>query len=141
MSGFLRRGDVCAVGDCDAAVHSRGWCQRHYLRWWKHGDPLTLAAKGPKGPRAADVGYVAAHDRVRSARGLASDFGCSGAGCDRQSRDWAYVSGSESDDQARTDELGRKFSLDVSRYVPLCRPCHKGMDALGVFGSGGRGEG
>lgn len=22
------------------AVNSRGYCNRHYLRWWRHGDPL-----------------------------------------------------------------------------------------------------
>ena len=31
----------CAIDGCDRrAANSRGWCQRHYLRWWRYGDPL-----------------------------------------------------------------------------------------------------
>lgn len=31
----------CSVGDCDNPVKARGWCNKHYLRWWFHGDPLA----------------------------------------------------------------------------------------------------
>jgi hypothetical protein len=31
----------CAVVGCDKPIrNSRGWCQAHYLRWWRYGDPL-----------------------------------------------------------------------------------------------------
>ena len=33
---------VCAVDDCDRGATSRGWCDKHYQRWRKHGDPLKL---------------------------------------------------------------------------------------------------
>jgi hypothetical protein len=33
---------ACSVGDCDASTYSRGYCTRHYQRWRKHGDPLTV---------------------------------------------------------------------------------------------------
>lgn len=32
-------GDVCAIKDCGGARHLRGWCNRHYKRWQRHGDP------------------------------------------------------------------------------------------------------
>lgn len=32
---------VCKIDDCgNPPVNRRGWCQKHYLRWWRHGDPL-----------------------------------------------------------------------------------------------------
>lgn len=30
---------VCVVDDCDKPVRSRGWCQKHYLRWYNYGEP------------------------------------------------------------------------------------------------------
>ena len=41
----LVRGDdvpdrTCSIEGCDNAHYSRGWCQRHYGRWYRNGDPL-----------------------------------------------------------------------------------------------------
>lgn len=33
---------TCSVSDCGKLVLARGWCNRHYTRWRKHGDPMTL---------------------------------------------------------------------------------------------------
>lgn len=30
----------CSVDGCSKPHKSRGWCNAHYLRWLKHGDPL-----------------------------------------------------------------------------------------------------
>jgi len=47
---------MCSVVDCDNKVLARGWCRKHYLRWWKHGDPLEVKVyeqpKGMKSPNA-----------------------------------------------------------------------------------------
>lgn len=32
---------TCAVQDCERHARTRGWCQTHYYRWYKHGDPMT----------------------------------------------------------------------------------------------------
>ena len=43
---------TCSVEDCEKPTRTRGWCNRHYQRWLKHGDPLaTLAYRD--GPEAA----------------------------------------------------------------------------------------
>lgn len=30
---------TCALEGCMRRVFSREWCQMHYVRWWRHGDP------------------------------------------------------------------------------------------------------
>ena len=32
---------TCSVDICDGSVSKRGWCNRHYLRWYRHGHPLA----------------------------------------------------------------------------------------------------
>lgn len=31
---------TCSIPECDRVVMARGWCSRHYQRWFRHGDPL-----------------------------------------------------------------------------------------------------
>lgn len=31
---------LCSIDDCSSQVRARGWCQKHYRRWQRHGDPL-----------------------------------------------------------------------------------------------------
>lgn len=31
---------ICSIPDCNEQVLARGWCRKHYSRWWYHGDPL-----------------------------------------------------------------------------------------------------
>lgn len=34
---------MTSCSECDKpAVNSRGWCNTHYMRWWKHGDPSIV---------------------------------------------------------------------------------------------------
>lgn len=32
---------TCVLDGCVGPVLARGWCSKHYQRWWKYGDPLT----------------------------------------------------------------------------------------------------
>jgi 5-methylcytosine-specific restriction endonuclease McrA len=32
---------LCAIENCGRLVSKREWCNRHYLRWRRHGDPLA----------------------------------------------------------------------------------------------------
>lgn len=45
MRGFAREEqqlkEVCSVEGCERAVHSRGWCQKHYAKWDKYGNPTA----------------------------------------------------------------------------------------------------
>lgn len=35
----------CTIAGCDRPVSSRTWCQAHYTRWRRHGDPLVGRTK------------------------------------------------------------------------------------------------
>lgn len=38
----LREKAICSVAGCWTPARARGWCQAHYMRWYKTGDPLLL---------------------------------------------------------------------------------------------------
>lgn len=33
---------TCSINGCENPVKSRGWCRKHYLRWYKTGDPEKI---------------------------------------------------------------------------------------------------
>lgn len=33
---------MCKIDGCKREVEARGWCRKHYSRWWNHGDPETV---------------------------------------------------------------------------------------------------
>lgn len=38
--------DICAVPQCQEPVRGHGWCNKHYLRWRRTGDPLGTRPTG-----------------------------------------------------------------------------------------------
>lgn len=57
---------ICTVAECDRTVKSRTFCDMHYKRFMKHGDPTALnySRRDPAGCSAIDC------DRTVLARGL-----------------------------------------------------------------------
>ena len=33
---------ICSIDDCERPTVARGWCDKHYRRWKRHGDPASL---------------------------------------------------------------------------------------------------
>lgn len=53
----LNAGRVCQAEGCDEQVYQRDYCQIHYGRWWRHGDPLVrLKFPGDTKPRCSVEG-------------------------------------------------------------------------------------
>jgi HNH endonuclease len=61
LHGLHPSPSACAVQDCDRPWHCRDWCNLHYQRVLRYGDPLGAAPPRPStGPKYADgyFGYV-----------------------------------------------------------------------------------
>ncbi len=37
---------TCSIDGCDGDPIARGWCQKHYGRWYNQGDPEKLVGRG-----------------------------------------------------------------------------------------------
>jgi hypothetical protein len=71
-----------------------------------------------------DITYRGLHKRIRSQRGLPSDYTCP---CGEMARQWAYQwdKGCESENLSPT---GVAYCPHVEHYAPLCVACHKALD-------------
>ena len=129
---------VCSIEGCSrpAKYVKTGWCQTHYHRWWRQGDPNRVAQqRGATGVDAVSwrgdrVTYYGAHDRVRRTRGPARAQMCSG--CGGSAEQWAY---DHQDPAELADTIVNNrgtqvvtYSPDPSHYIPLCRGCHVRFD-------------
>lgn len=120
---------TCTIDGCDRPYRCKGLCSLHYDRLRRHGDPLEA------GVDRSNVGYYAAHQRVWNAWGKATEHSC--AQCDAPAQEWAYDhSDPEEQREARTSQSGLTrtlpYSLDVNRYLPMCKPCHSRFDAMAM---------
>lgn len=68
------------------------------------------------------VTYSQAHLRLKTDRGRASNYSC--IRCQEQAQEWAYMGGCPKE----LTGLDKKYSLDQSRYQPMCVPCHRRHD-------------
>jgi hypothetical protein len=41
VRGVVVNDRTCSVAGCGSPVNARGWCNAHYLKWLKYGDPLS----------------------------------------------------------------------------------------------------
>lgn len=67
---------VCEIEACEKPVRTAAasWCNMHYIRWWRHGDPSAVVAqkdrhRRPPGPTdPADVQRFQSHCELRVTR-------------------------------------------------------------------------
>lgn len=43
LTDFHKTGEMrtCKIDHCNLPSRSRGWCEKHYVRWYRHGSPHT----------------------------------------------------------------------------------------------------
>lgn len=128
---------VCIIDGCTKPdVGRHGYCNKHYSRKIRNGDPeLLLGGPTPKrGPdngmwRGDQIGYGAAHDRVKRIHGSASQHKC--ADCPAQAAHWSY--NHDDPDELRAPQGA--YSHKADHYSPRCVPCHKRFDLERVGGT------
>lgn len=103
-AGDLNRGNVASCGD--RAVHQR----------------------------RDDIGYPAAHERVRADRGLVQTHSC--VDCGRPAQHWSYNHTDEAERLATgLSKNPIAYSVDPLHYSPRCVRCHKRFDLARADGT------
>ena len=75
-------------------------------------------ARRPLLPKSNSYGAV--HSR------LPSHYGLRCVRCERPAQEWAY---DHADPRELISDRGRPYSADPRHYFPMCRSCHRSMDA------------
>lgn len=121
---------ACSIPGCEKTARNNAagsMCKMHYERTRKHGDAGPVESL----IGTDDITYCGAHDRVKYARGKASEYDC--VHCGGKAAEWAYTRTCPRE-RWELKELpsGSKrevpYSPDPDRYIPLCRPCHIKFD-------------
>lgn len=116
----------CAIEGCERPYYGRGFCNMHWQRWRDFGDPEYISPPAVRERHGFwigdDAGYLAVHKRLHRWRGPADQFKCEQ--CGEQARDWSY----DHTDPDQRYESGKPYSIDLTRYVPLCISCHRILD-------------
>lgn len=122
----------CTIKKCGKPHRARGYCQMHYKRLLRNGDPMVVQREWGHGNLAKVVGYTPAHQRVRKLRGRAAEHLC--AHCGAPANDWAYNYEDPSplveDVQIRDTIVPMVYSLNPDCYIPLCHSCHRNFDRV-----------
>ena len=110
----------CAVDACDRPARGlQPYCFSHYDFLRRTGTPPTHQL----GTLRKITTYAGVHNRLLLDRGKASNHAC--ITCRAPAVDWAYNNKSENE---LTDESGRRYSVNINDYDPMCRQCHCRLD-------------
>ena len=113
---------ICKIDRCGNPAKKRGWCNAHYLRWWKYGNPLS---GGPSPRRGWPLDRILSAEVARAKR---LENGCLIASCGRDGRGYplVYVDG-RSEKLSRLvleKKLGRKLKKgELARHTCDIRAC------------------
>lgn len=154
--------NTCKVDGCIIHASKRGMCNKHYLRWWKHGDPnheppniTACRVDGcTKATRSRSIDLCEMHYcrirrngdpltikdtrrpdalyRAAHAR-VARDRGKAKTHqCVDCGRQAQHWSYTHTDPDALTSDTGQPYSLSPEHYSPRCARCHAIFDGTGA---------
>lgn len=127
-----RRGPrPCAVQECETVIPNGTYCAKHQARLDRNGNPLALKPNPPSGPRNGwwkgdDIGYGAAHDRIRRSRGPADHCVL----CHTKKGPYEWALNKDSPRVRICDTTDLPFSPDPNDYASLCASCHRTYDLM-----------
>lgn len=151
---------ICSVDDCPSAAKKRGWCGKHYLRWYKYGDPTTLLPRFDdcqidgcdKKPRSSRAGLCEMHYMRNHRHGdphmvvdtrketclyrgahlrIARERGKADQfPCLDCGRQAAQWSYNHEDANEMLSSGGQPYSMNVMNYDPRCVSCHMIFDEV-----------
>lgn len=108
----------CSIEGCEREPTARGWCRRHYQRWFRHGSTDL--------PQPRDPTYSTVHRQLRRTKGRASDYPC--VGCGEQAAEWAYDHLDPNERTGLVHGVPRPYSANLDHYAPMCKTCHWRFD-------------
>lgn len=127
VQGYRLYLQTCNMDECERPqASSYGLCELHVTRYRVWGDPYyNDLGRGPENHMwlGDNIGYAAAHSRVRRLYGSPSEHEC--CDCGGPAADWAY---DHTDPDEKFTTQGWPYSTDISTYVPLCKKCHVAFD-------------
>jgi len=123
---------TCEIEGCENSHQARGWCNKHYIRWTRNGDPLITRKRGYE--RKKEVTYVTRHQRLYYDYGKASDHDCF-LGF-HKADEWAFVKDwCPEDELIETlwkDQRGKErliyYSMNDAHYITMCSRHHLMLD-------------
>lgn len=124
---------ACSIKGCGRDTSARGWCKKHYMCWYRYGDPEIVYPNVGNGAdnsnwHGIEVTYTGAHARVKALWGPARNYFC--IDCNNTAAQWAY-DGTDYK-QLWTEPEGRKPAMAYSAYpefyMPMCSSCHHRRD-------------
>lgn len=123
MTKYMRNsGHGCSVDGCPRAAERKGWCERHYRRAYRNGDPV---ARPPRTVPPSTT-YGAAHMRVTRALGRAADLPC--VDCGEPAFQWSYDGLDPDEAEATVNGSEVTYSHKPEHYWPRCVACHRAYD-------------
>lgn len=58
---------ICTIKGCNNKHQAKGYCNKHYLRFWTHGDPLKTKQKEPT--KKQELAFKALQEMLRNPKG------------------------------------------------------------------------
>jgi hypothetical protein len=134
MTTLIQRGATCSIDECTRPSSARTWCSMHYSRWVHTGSPLKVRPKVIPSPGEAhpswqgdQVGYTAAHLRVKNLKGPASNHLC--IDCAEQASNWSYDHLDPNEKTQTRQGSTLAYSANPDHYKPRCLSCHRKFDS------------